>query len=292
MASDEPKVILLNQKYNIPLVPKRINIVYITFRNKKLRYSDKGSGPVLVLVHGYLESSEVWDSFGTGLAGEFRVICPDLPGHGESGTHGEVHTMEFLAESLLHLLDELQIEKAFIAGHSLGGYVTLAFLELYPERLSGYCLFHSHPHAYSLEAAEKRKAEIGIVERGDRKLIIPENIRNMYAPCNLESMSAAVRHSEDIAELTPAGGIAAVLRGMLLRPSRVWLIEEGRVPFLWILGEKDNYIAHTTVTQGISFPRDSQVIYLKNSGHMGFVEEEEEALKIFRGFLRSKVLRA
>jgi pimeloyl-ACP methyl ester carboxylesterase len=192
--------------------------------------------------------------------------------------------MEFLAGSLLHLLDELKIEKAFIAGHSLGGYVTLAFLELYPGRLSGYCLFHSHPHAYTPEAAAKRQAEIDIVERGDKKLIIPDNIRNMYATGNLEIFSSAVRRSEAIAELTPVDGIAAVLRGMLLRPSRVKLVEEGRVPFLWILGEKDNYISHTTVLKGIALPPGTVVIYLRNSGHMGFVEEEEEALKALRDF--------
>lgn len=253
---------------------------------KKIWYTDRGEGPAIVLVHGYLESSEVWERFASALASGFRVICPDLPGHGKSATYGETHTMEFLAESILYLLDELEVEKAFIAGHSLGGYVTMAFLELFPERLSAYCLFHSHPHAYTPEAAEKRKAEIELVKKGKKNLMIPGNISKMFADDNLEKLAGEVKLSEAIARHTPDEGIIAVLRGMLLRPSRAAIMEEGRVPCLWILGEKDNYISHTAVTSGISLPATAHIAYLKNSGHMGFVEEEPEALRIIREFAK------
>ena len=77
-------------------------------------------GSRIVLLHGYLESSEVWNGFEMKLAKEFRVISVDLPGHGRSDVFGETHTMEFMADVLKDLLDSLRINKVFLAGHSLG----------------------------------------------------------------------------------------------------------------------------------------------------------------------------
>ena len=73
--------------------------MFFSFKNRRINYSDKGEGAVIVLLHGYLESSEVWNGFETGLSSAFRVISVDLPGHGLSDVYGEVHTMEFMAEA-------------------------------------------------------------------------------------------------------------------------------------------------------------------------------------------------
>ena len=115
---------------------------YFSYRNHNIHYTDKGNGKTIVLLHGYLESSEVWNGFEEKLASKFRIISVDLPGHGLSDVYGETHAMEFMATVIKELLNSLSIEKVFLTGHSLGGYVTLAFLELFPDHLSGYCLFH------------------------------------------------------------------------------------------------------------------------------------------------------
>ncbi len=115
-----------------------------------------GKGEVIMLIHGYLETSEIWNSFAKRLSENFRIILVDLPGHGRSDNADEVLTMDLMATVLAKLLENLDIKKVFLTGHSLGGYITLAFAELYPEMLSGYCLFHSHPFADDIGKIEKR----------------------------------------------------------------------------------------------------------------------------------------
>ncbi|MCJ7449298.1 MAG: alpha/beta hydrolase [Bacteroidales bacterium] len=259
---------------------------YFDYRNGKIHYTDMGMGEVIVLLHGYLESSEVWNSFVQKLSGGFRMISVDLPGHGHSDIYGESHTMEFMATVVKDLLKYFNVEKAFIAGHSLGGYVSLAFLELYPDALSGYCLFHSHPFADSPEVLDKREREIKLVKAGEKDLIYPDNIVKMFAADNLEKFMDALYHSRKIASKISGEGIIAVLRGMMSRPSRLSLMEEGKVPCLWILGAKDNYIDCEQVQAKVRLPLNAKVVILENSGHLGFIEEEELSLKVLTEFIK------
>ena len=111
---------------------------FFRFNDRKIFYKDIGSGETIVLLHGYLETSEVWDGFAGKLAKDFRVIIPDIPGHGESDILDEVSSMELIATIIKELLAGIGIKKVCLAGHSLGGYAALAFAEMYPESLSGY----------------------------------------------------------------------------------------------------------------------------------------------------------
>jgi pimeloyl-ACP methyl ester carboxylesterase len=256
----------------------------IDFQNKNVFFTDEGKGNVIVLLHGYLESSRVWNGFAEKLSKRFRVISVDLPGHGLSDVYGEVHTMEFLASAVKGVLDKLGVKKAFITGHSLGGYVTLAFLELYPEYLSGYCLFHSQPFPDPPAAIEKRNKEIEIVKMGKKNRMYPENVKMMFAPVNIEKFSEALQRSRDIASEIPGDGIIAILKGMIVRPSRLALMEEGRVPCLWILGEMDSYIPCEFIQTKVSLPSNAKLVVLKNSGHIGFIEEEDLSVNLISDF--------
>ena len=123
----------------------------------------------------------------------YRVILIDLPGCGHSDVYGEMHSMEFMATAVKELTDHLSVGKICLTGHSLGGYVTLAFLELFPEKLSGYCLFHSTPFADTPETIEKRNREIEIVKMGKKNLMYPENVTRMFATSNLENFQKHFR---------------------------------------------------------------------------------------------------
>jgi pimeloyl-ACP methyl ester carboxylesterase len=259
--------------------------MFFSFREGRIHYSDSGKGGIIVLLHGYLESSEVWNGFSEKLASAFRVITVDLPGCGLSDVYGEVHSMEFIAMAVKELIAYLNLKKVFLTGHSLGGYVTLAFLELFPESLSGYCLFHSQPFPDSPAALEKRKREIAIVKMGKKNLMYPDNVIRMFAESNLEKFSVALQRSKDIASRIPGEGIIAVLNGMMIRPSRMNFMEEGKVPCLWILGSMDNYIPCEIIQKQVKLPSNARVVVLKNSGHMGFVEEEDLSVKIVSDFV-------
>lgn len=259
---------------------------YFHFRGKKIFYTDQGRGPAVLLIHGYLETGEIWDSFAGKLARNYRVLTIDLPGHGQSDIFAKTHTMEFLAETADGLLNTVAVGKAFIAGHSMGGYVTLAFLGMYPQKLTGYCLFHSHPFADTPEVSERRKNDIKMTEAGQKFMFYPESVRKMYAASNPEKFKEAFEKSMRIASGISDEGITAVLRGMMIRPSRVHLMEEGKVPCLWILGEKDNYINCRQMKSRVKLPANAEQIILNESGHMGFIEEEEKSLQVLQDFLR------
>jgi len=258
---------------------------YIRFEEGNLHYYDEGTGDTIVLIHGYLESAEIWISLAQKLSKTLRIISIDLPGHGRSDLSGKSNSMEFLATMIRDFLDILGIEKVFLTGHSLGGYVALAFLELYPERLTGYCLFHSQPFADSPEAIEKREREIRIVTAGKKDLMYPDNLTRMFADKNLEKFSDALMRSREIASGITAEGIIAVLKGMIARPSRLSFMEEGRVPCLWILGSMDNYIPFDAIQKKVNLPPNAKVVILENSGHLGFIEEEDRTVEIITEFV-------
>lgn len=258
---------------------------FISYKGRKIHFFDSGKGVPLVLVHGYLESAEIWSGLSEKLSGQFRVVAPDLPGHGLSDNCEEPCSMESLATIIKQLLSDLSLEKVFLIGHSLGGYVTLAFLELFPENLVGYCLFHSHPFADTPETIEKRNREMMIVSSGKKDLMYPENVKRMFADQNIDRFSEAVKRSKVIASKISAEGIISVLKGMKSRPSRLSLMEEGRIPSLWILGQMDNYIPADLIQEKVNLPLNSEVAVLKNSGHIGFVEEEQRSVEIISDFV-------
>jgi len=261
--------------------------MFFLYKGHQVYYNVFGKGAPVVLLHGYLESSEIWDSFADKLSVEFRVITVDLPGHGHSEIFGTVHTMEFMATVIKELLENLNIQKAFICGHSLGGYVALAFLELFPERMSGYLLFHSHPFADSPEAIENRNREIKLVQKGMKDRMYPANVIKMFATSNLEKFSEAIQRSKEISSRIPGDGIICVLRGMISRPSRLDLMEKGIVPCLWILGSMDNYIPCNEIQEKVKLPSNAKVVVLKKSGHLGFVEEEAESVRLISEFVNN-----
>jgi pimeloyl-ACP methyl ester carboxylesterase len=254
--------------------------------NCNICYNDIGSGKPLVLLHGYLETSRTWEHFAERLSGEFRVIIPDLPGHGNSSMAGEVLTMEIIAGVINELTDSLGFEKFCLVGHSLGGYATLAFADLYPSKLSGYVLFHSQPLADSPEATIKREHEIALAEEGKKDLFYPGNIKKMFAPPNLDKLHEQLRRATRIASSISGEAITSVLRGMMKRPARISVIEKGEIPCLWILGAMDNYIDFQLVKSKVRLPVNAELVILKNSGHLGFIEEEDLSVKILSSFIR------
>jgi pimeloyl-ACP methyl ester carboxylesterase len=256
----------------------------LSFSGLNVSYTDSGNGDAIVLIHGYLESKEIWDPLTEMLRKRFRVISIDLPGHGKSGVHSEIHSMEFLAGAVKAVIDSLGITRILLTGHSLGGYVTLAFLELYPQYLAGYCLFHSHPNPDSEAAIKNRNREKRVVKAGKKSLMYPDNVTRMFSRKNLPKMKEPLERSKMIASGSPADGIVALLNGMIARPSRRSLVEKGERPLLWILGRDDQYFSPSAATDGVKLPENATIFILENSGHLGFVEETNLSCKVISDF--------
>lgn len=262
-------------------------ISFLTISDKKIRISDQGKGDVVVLLHGYLESLDIWSDFAEELSKSFRVISIDIPGHGESEVIDPNQSMIVIANTLRNILVELKVSSCFMVGHSMGGYVSLMFQKLYPEMLWASSLFHSHPFADSEETKKKRLREIKLVEEGKKELIAKVNIPNAFADDNLINFNTEIEKSIEIAYKTPNDGIIANLHAMMNRPDFSELISDSEIPFLLVAGKKDNYIDFENLIPKINLPKKGILSTLENSGHMGFIEEKEKSLEIIKQFINT-----
>ena len=236
-----------------------------------MTYYVSGEGETLVFLHGYLESQEIWDNFTGSFEKKYRVIRIDLPGHGGSGLLHPVSGMELMAESVKLILYSEGIEKAVIFGHSMGGYAALAALEYYPDIFRAVCLFHSHTKADSPEVVKKREREIRIIKKGQKRLLVNQNIPNMYATDNLEKFANAVIRSKEIAHKLKEEGVIAAVEGLKARSDRSRVLKTSGLPCLNIIGKKYNYIDFENVSLKTELPENSMRLVLEESGHMGFI---------------------
>ena len=188
--------------------------------------SEKGDR-CAVLLHGYLESMLVWDDFVPYLYKQVRVITLDLPGHGISVVKGPVHTMEYLADVVKDTLDALGIARCTLVGHSMGGYVALAFCEKYPERLDGVVLLSSTPDADTDEKKENRLREIKLVEAGKKDALARVAPEAGFAPENRPRMRDEIEDLVEQVFVTEDEGIAALLR------DAGWKVNRKRVERIW-----------------------------------------------------------
>jgi pimeloyl-ACP methyl ester carboxylesterase len=260
--------------------------IAVPFKNGRIRVKDEGKGDVVVLLHGYLESLDIWDTFAGKLAEKCRVISLDIPGHGQSSVVADVHTMSLMAEGVHTVMQYLDIQKFVLAGHSMGGYVSLAYLAEYPEHLAGICLFHSTPFADTEKKKASRAKEIRLIRAGKFTLICNTSVPNGFADDNLSRMPEKVEFAKEIARRNPPGGVIALLEGMRQRPDRQELLQNNRsLPLLFILGKKDNYIPFDKIYPVAKACPCSTVSVLEETGHSGFLEEPEKSAGFVLSFL-------
>jgi len=258
----------------------------IKFKGIKVSYTDSGEGACIFLLHGYLETGEIWEDFVPLLTGRFRVITLDIPGHGWSGNWGKEHSMKDLAGVVRKVLDAEGIKTIVIAGHSMGGYIAMAFAAVYPALLSGYVLFHSTCFADTEEKRANRDREISLVLCGRKRQIINVNIPKAFADCNVDKLHREVRRAQEIAYQNEDPGIVALLNGMKNREDLSAILSNPAIPLLLIGGMKDNYIPVEVFGKLVELAPHASVVKLAESGHMGFIEEpalSAEALSEFSG---------
>ena len=259
---------------------------FIMAGDTALHVCDSQAGAhTVVLLHGYLESLLVWDEFVPLLYKRVRVITLDLPGHGISEVKGEVHTMEYLADTVKGALDALQVERCTLVGHSMGGYAALAFCERYPERLEGLVLLSSTPNPDSEEKRGNRRREIELVKAGKKELLAHVAPAAGFAEENRARMSEAIEELREQVFLTEDAGITALLAGMAERPDRNEMLRRSPVRHLFILGRKDGYIPVEAAEALVAAHPEAEVKWLERSGHMGFLEEPQETADALLAFV-------
>ncbi len=255
----------------------------IFFKNTAISFSDIGKGTAVVLLHGFLENKTMWRELVPSLAEKNRVISIDLLGHGETDCLGYIHSMEENAEIVNAILSHLRIRKAIFIGHSMGGYVALAFAELHINKVKGLVLLNSTALEDSVERKINRDRAIKAVKQNYINFV-RMSIANLFSENNRNRLENEIEKVKLEALKTPLQGIVASLEGMKIRKDRQFILKETDFPKLLILGEKDGVLLYkdnasqieATNTELISFP----------DGHMSHIENKEELEKVIASFLR------
>jgi pimeloyl-ACP methyl ester carboxylesterase len=192
--------------------------------------------------------------------------------------------MSLMAEAVDAVLQHLGIDRCMLVGHSMGGYVSLAYLAACPARLAGICLFHSSPFADDDKKKASREKEIRLVEAGKLMLICNAGIPNGFAGENRQRMADKIEFAKQIARQTTPGGAVAILEGMRTRPGREDLLRRNTLPVLFIMGREDEYVPYDELYPvALTFPHTA-VKVLQHSGHSGYLEEPGKSLQYIREF--------
>lgn len=257
----------------------------ITVNGTNFAYYDYGQGNPVVLLHGFCGSSAYWNNVVPSLQNNYRILVPDLRGHGQSGQTTQTHTMELFAEDIHDLLQAINVQKATLIGHSLGGYITLAFAEKYASRLHAFGLVHSTAYPDTEQAKENRLAGIATIQAEGLKSYIERLIPKLFAPSSLTTMPQLVQEAMQIGYDTNPVGAQATLEGMRQRPDRRHVLSNTKIPILLVAGSQDQVIS----PERTFCIQDDHIRHqlFEHTGHMSMYEDPELLTSTLDQFLQT-----
>ena len=242
----------------------------------ELAYTRRGKGTPLVLLHGYPLDHHLWEEVAPLLEDTFDLILPDLRGFGESTTVGSPYTMDDYASDVAGLLDQLGIQKAAIAGHSMGGYVALAFARLYPERISGLGLVSSQVLADPPDRKDGRyKSAAEVSEKGIGGVV--ETMAPKFT--SDERLQAFARDAMERQQ--PAAFIGA-LKAMAERMDSTPLLQSFKFPVVIIHGKADALIPIDRAREVKNAVPHAHLVELESAGHIPMLEAKEETARALK----------
>ena len=257
--------------------------------SRAIFYRDIGPGvptaiPVLLL-HGFAEDGTVWDNQLKDLGATCRLIIPDLPGSGRSSALTTPVSIEDLAAVIKGLLDHLKIDRTILIGHSMGGYIALAFAALYPERLTALGLFHSTAYPDSEDKKSTRRKAIEFIRISGAAAFIRQSTPNLFSPKTRDQRPELID-----AAITKYSGFApdsliAYYEAMIARPDRTAVLRGFNGPVGIIIGEDDGIIPQQQALEQVSLPAITQLHLIPAVGHMAMLENPKMSTQILTEFI-------
>lgn len=257
----------------------------IDYKGSVLHYVKTGRGKPVVLLHGFAEDSRIWDGLAADLKEQYQLIIPDIPGSGKSALLNiEKPDMIDYADCIKAILDEESLKAVTMIGHSMGGYITLAFAEKFPEMLHSIGLFHSSTYKDDPEKIETRKKAIGFILEKGAQAFLKTSLPGLFKDPE--------KHNKEVQDLLDKGksfkneALTGYYQAMISRPDRTRILKELNIPFLFIMGEYDKAVPFEHSLQQSQLPSHSYVYILRSSAHMGMLEEKELSSENLMKFLQ------
>ena len=258
---------------------------FFDFKGANIHYTDEGNGKTLVFLHGFLCNHRIWKSFIKDLKSKYRVINIDLPGHGKSDSIGYLHSMELMADVVFELLRSLKVRKSNLIGHSMGGYVALAFLEKYPDNCKSLCLFNSSARSDSPERQADRTRAISVIKK-NHELYVKTVVPNLFYT-EKKPFKRDINTVLGMALETSHQGIVASQEGMKIRANREIIVHFAPCPIHYIIGENDQILKYPEMKQESTLGEKTSHYTVKNGGHMCMYEDKAESFKSLFNFLKT-----
>jgi len=255
----------------------------LTFKNANISFSDQGTGTAVVLIHGFLENTTMWKNVVPEISKRNRVVTIELLGHGKTDCIGYMHTMELFAETIAAVLKELKIRKCILVGHSLGGYIALAFAEKHPQKVKGLCLMNATSNEDTAERKALRLRANKMITNNFRNMV-RMSFANLFGPKSKtifkEEMELAILEALQ----TPMQGYIAAQEGMQLRANRNHVLTDNSFKKLLIIGKKDPVLDFETSLDEAEKTNSAFVVF--ENGHMPHIENKLALSDALREFIK------
>lgn len=247
-------------------------------------YKKMGSGIPVMLVHGFGEDASVWDEQIKALAGDYLLLVPDLRGTGKATASSLPTSIEAMADDLLSILDAEKIQSCILLGHSMGGYIALAFAEMFPERLLAFGLIHSTTYADTEEKKEMRRKAIAFMNTHDSVVFLKTSTPNLFSESfQKEQPSIITQLIEKSSTLQPSVLIAHY-QAIMARPDRTHVLENSKVPILMVIGMEDKAV-NPADAEAQSKRNNLCTTAILDTGHMSMLEAPEQLNLHIRRFI-------
>lgn len=251
----------------------------------EIGYDNAGAGKAVILLHGHPLNRSMWSEQTDALQANYRVVCPDLRGYGETAPVSDVSTMSEMARDVADLLDFLKLETVILGGLSMGGYAALEFYNLFRRRVSALVLADTKAASDTEEARRKRFETAEKIEKEGIEQLAEEMLPKILSPATRSGKPEIVERVRKMMLTTNPKGAAAALRGMAERSDHTKLLAEINVPTLVIVGESDE-LTPPEEAEKMSRPiKDSRLVKITNAGHLSPLENPAEFNRALFDFL-------
>lgn len=260
------------------------------YNGSSIAFSVNGSGPTVLFLHGFGEDHTYWASAGQQLEQYYRVILMDTPGTGMAVLGAALHSIETLADSVAALVEYLAIDRLCIIGHSMGGYIALAFAAKYGSKLSGLGLMHSTAYPDSEEKKQTRRKSMEFIQKNGSLAFFKQSVPNLFAPLFQQNNPGILKSYIETAAAIPENSVLRYTQMMLERPGHIEALKTIQVPVLFIIGRLDQAVPYKESLAQCYLSPLSHVDILPSAAHMGMVEKNDHTTNTLGSFLEITVL--
>jgi pimeloyl-ACP methyl ester carboxylesterase len=258
----------------------------LIYNNKNIFYRKYGSGKPVMLVHGFGEDGTIWNNQIAALQNHYLLLIPDLPGSGKSEmlTENNISIADYAAV-LQAILAEEKITQCCMLGHSMGGYIALAFAEKYPQLLNGLGLVHSTAYADTELKIATRKKAIEFIQANGSQAFLKTSTPNLF--WDKEKNKDAIENLVAAGNNFTPNALVQYYNAMITRKDTTAVLKTFTKPILFIIGQYDQAVPFADSMQQTYAPLYAYIHILRSSAHMGMLEEVDKTNNILASFLQS-----